>query len=154
MLGQLFQRIENSAAENETFVQYFESYIKIWTDHANTIEKNTKKWLTPIRLEHEKQGSAFKDFLTAVENMDLVYIQNQKTFVKQVQNLVNQNLSKVTVQMRGLVNQNHTLYKTLSNRYRDNLAITAYLFDKHKALFEKLESEGFSSQETDCFLSE
>ena len=40
MLGILFQRIENSATENETFVQYFESYIKIWNDHANTIEKN------------------------------------------------------------------------------------------------------------------
>ena len=52
MLGILFQRIENSATENETFVQYFESYIKIWNDHADTIEKNAKKFLAPVRIEH------------------------------------------------------------------------------------------------------
>ena len=76
MLGILFQRIENSATENETFVQYFESYIKIWNDHANTIEKNAQKFLSPMRVEHEKQGSQFKDFLTQVENMDLIYAKN------------------------------------------------------------------------------
>lgn len=30
MLGLLMQRIENSAAENESFVAYFDNYIKIW----------------------------------------------------------------------------------------------------------------------------
>lgn len=67
------QRIENSATENETFVQYFESYIKIWNDHSNTIEKNAQKFLKPMREEHEKQASKFKDFLAHVENMDLIY---------------------------------------------------------------------------------
>lgn len=73
MLGLLLQRIENSATENETFVQYFESYIKIWNDHSIIVEKNAQKFLKPMRLEHEKQGSKFKDFLTQVENMDMVY---------------------------------------------------------------------------------
>lgn len=73
MLGVLFQRLENSATENETFVQYFESYIKIWNSHSEVVEKNTKKFLSPMRLEHQKQNSQFQDFLTQVENMDLVY---------------------------------------------------------------------------------
>ena len=40
MIGILMQRIENSATENETFVQYFENYIKIWNEHSTTVEKN------------------------------------------------------------------------------------------------------------------
>ena len=89
MLGILFQRMENSATENETFVQYFESYIKIWNDHSNIIEKNATKFLTPMRLEHERQGSKFKEFLAQVENMDLIYSQNQRNFAKKIQQLVN-----------------------------------------------------------------
>ena len=49
MLGLLLQRIENSATENESFAQYFQSYIKIWNDHSLVIEKNAQKFLTPIR---------------------------------------------------------------------------------------------------------
>ena len=63
MLGQILKRIENSATENEQFVKYFESYIKIWNDHTMQIEKNAKKFLVPMKLEHEKQGSKFKDFI-------------------------------------------------------------------------------------------
>ena len=69
MLGILMQRIENSALENETFVEYFQSYIKIWNDHSNSIEKNAQMFLKPMRLEHEKQGSKFKDFMHQVESL-------------------------------------------------------------------------------------
>jgi len=50
-----------------------------------------------MRLEHQKQNSQFQDFLTQVENMDLVYSQNQKAFAKKVQQLVTQNLTQITV---------------------------------------------------------
>jgi hypothetical protein len=30
MLAMLMQRIENSGAENENFIQYFENYTKLW----------------------------------------------------------------------------------------------------------------------------
>ena len=84
MLGILMQRIENSALENETFVEYFQSYIKIWNDHSNSIEKNAQMFLKPMRLEHEKQGSKFKDFMHQVESMDMIYAQNQRAFSKKV----------------------------------------------------------------------
>ena len=45
MLGLLLQRVENSATENETFVAYFDNYIKLWNDHINGVEKNAKKFL-------------------------------------------------------------------------------------------------------------
>ena len=73
MLGILMQRIENSATENETFVQYFENYIKIWNEHSTSVEKNAQKFLMPMRQEHEKQGSKFHQFLHQVEIMDLQY---------------------------------------------------------------------------------
>ena len=73
MLGILMQRIENSATENETFVEYFQSYVKIWNDHSLNIEKNAQKFLMPMRIEHEKQGSKFKEFMHQVESMDLIY---------------------------------------------------------------------------------
>lgn len=38
MLSMLLQRIENSATENETFVAYFDDYIKIWEKHTTAIE--------------------------------------------------------------------------------------------------------------------
>ena len=89
MLGLLMQRIENSAAENETFVLYFENYIKIWEMHIAAIEKNAKKFIQPLRLEHQTHGSKFVSFLEQVENLDLVYSANSKVFVKKVRQLVN-----------------------------------------------------------------
>ena len=73
MLSLLLQRIENSAVENETFFLYFENYVKIWNEHATTIEKNAQKHFTPLRLEHEKSESPFAKFIGSVENFDLVY---------------------------------------------------------------------------------
>ena len=67
MLGLLMQRIENSAIENETFVQYFESYIKIWNEHAAQIEKNAEKFIAPLKQEHERQASKFVEFIVAIE---------------------------------------------------------------------------------------
>ena len=51
--GMLLQRIENSAAENESFVAYFDNYIKIWEAHIVSIERNTKKFIQPMRTEHQ-----------------------------------------------------------------------------------------------------
>ena len=73
MLSLLLQRIENSAVENETFFLYFENYVKIWNEHATTIEKNAQKHFTPLRLEHEKSESACAKFIGSLENFDLVY---------------------------------------------------------------------------------
>lgn len=146
--------MENSATENETFVQYFESYIKIWNDHSNIIEKNATKFLTPMRLEHERQGSKFKEFLAQVENMDLIYSQNQRNFAKKIQQLVNQNLTKTTVQLRNLVTKNHPEYKDKSNIYRDNIGLTMCLFKMHKTHFEMLEEMGGNNTQSDSFLSE
>ena len=84
MLGLLMQRIENSAAENETFVAYFDNYIKIWDAHITAIEKNAKKFISPLRVEHQQHSSKFAGFLEQVENLDLVYSANSKTFVKKV----------------------------------------------------------------------
>ena len=108
-----------------------------------------------MRLEHQKQNSHFQEFLTQVENMDLVYAQNQKAFAKKVQQLVNQNLTQITVQMKTMVSKNHDDYEVKANTYRENIAVTVYLFEKYKRLFEKIEEqESFGSMYDDCFLSE
>ena len=71
--------------------------------------------------------------------MDLVYSQNQKAFAKKVQQLVNQNLTQITVQMKTMVAKNHAEYEDKANTYRENIAVTVYLFEKYKRLFEKIE---------------
>lgn len=158
MLGILMQRIENSALENETFVEYFQSYIKIWNDHSNSIEKNAQMFLKPLRMEHEKQGSKFKEFMHQVETMDMIYAQNQRAFSKKVQQLVNHNLMRITVSMRALVTQIHGDYVVKTNTYRDCIKITGYLFDQYMKLFEKVEEMGYSnssgSLDEDSFLCE
>lgn len=82
---------------------YFESYAKIWNEHANTIEKNSVKFLGTIRKSHEKQPTQFTDFLSKVQGMDMTYAQNQRTFAKKVQLLVNTNLSKCTIALKTLM---------------------------------------------------
>ena len=74
MLAMLMQRIENSGAENENFIQYFENYTKLWEQHLIAIEANAKKHIAPMRIEHQNHGSSFLGFLEHAENLDLVYV--------------------------------------------------------------------------------
>lgn len=110
-----------------------------------------------MRLEHTKQESRFQHFLCQVENLDLTYAQNQRVFAKKVQQLVNQNLMRITTSMRALVNQVHADYKSRVNSYRDKVQITAILFDQYKTHFEQREeSHGgfYDKYEDDAFILE
>ena len=71
--------------------------------------------------------------------MDLVYAHNQRVFSNMVQQLVNQNLMKVTNNLRGLTNQIQPNYKKCIDSYRNNVQITSILFDKYKQHFEESE---------------
>ena len=41
--------------------------------------------------------------------------------------------------MRTMVSKNHAEYENKANTYRENIAVTVYLFEKYKRLFEKIE---------------
>ena len=57
--------------------------------------------------------------------------------------------------MRSMVNVHHTEYQEKANTYRENIAVTVYLFERYKKLFEKIEEQGtFGSTEQDSFLYE
>lgn len=57
--------------------------------------------------------------------------------------------------MKTMVSKNHSDYEVKANTYRENIAVTVYLFEKYKRLFEKIEEqESFGSMYDDCFLSE
>ena len=57
--------------------------------------------------------------------------------------------------MKTMVSKNHAEYEVKANTYRENIAVTVYLFEKYKRLFEKIEEqESFGSMYDDCFLSE
>ena len=85
MLENLLRRIEDSVTENEGFIHYFNVQIKMWTDHADSLEKSVKKFLDPIVIEHERQGSNFTKFAKKVNTMDYGYCQQQRNFAKKVQ---------------------------------------------------------------------
>ena len=74
MLKNLFGKIEASAAENETLMQYFSNYIKNINENADQFEKNAKKFLSPLRQTQE--NSPFGEMLYQVESMDLNYAAN------------------------------------------------------------------------------
>ena len=74
-----------------------------------------------------------------------------------VQQLINQNLTKVTNNLKHLVNSVHQDYKRLVNSYKNNAQITAILFDQYRTHFEEREwsDEGFYSKtEDDSFILE
>jgi len=54
-----------------------------------------------------------------------------------------------------MVNSKHAAYKEQTNNYRQNIALTLYLFNRHKAHFERLEDLGVHHvPDSDSFLSE